>query len=148
MAAGWSTLDLEGTRGNTHVREQPSLCINICRALLGRCRELGFRCTDCTWKLTMRPQIALCRCGSSLFLRGIPFGSRARKSLLLRCNSHLVLRRCPGGVSVATVYRCVVGGTYDCVKGTIVHSQARVWHIRSTRLRNRWLHGRKVRLLR
>ena len=57
------------------VQEKPP-CINIRRALLDRCRELGLRRVDGAWKLTMQPKSA-----QSMRRR-----VRARTSLLLRCD--------------------------------------------------------------
>ena len=80
---------------------------------------------------------AAAECALSMRRRG-----RARTSLLLGCDSHRVLRRCPGGVSVAEECRCVVGGTCDRVMG---HHRA----LTSTRVAHaecaaagRWLRGR------
>ena len=88
------------TRFRKYVREKPSPCINICWALLDRCRGPGLRRVDCAWKLTMQPQSALCRCGAAVEI--------ARRSY-----SGAILTVSCGGAQAEC--RCVVGGTCDRV---------------------------------
>ena len=65
--------------------------------LCGRCLKTDHATAECA--------LSIRHCG------------RARLSLLLGCDSHRVLLRCPRGVSVAAECRCIIGGTCERVMG-------------------------------